>query len=129
MEIANISLLTLIEAFQLPDEMRHYKDYWWLQCPGYLPDCVAVVDKDGFVLDCGIDINEGKVAIRPVLTVSDIGSSELNVGDRIIIQKKSYVYIGNNRLLYNDEPIYHRFDLESDDYEKSEIKQIVDNWL
>jgi len=129
LEIEDISLLTTDEAGKLPEEIREYREWWWLKTAGDDTDRAAYVDSGGFV-DChGDDVCCGTYAVRPAVTIRNLESLNFEIGDPLMIQGEEYVYIGNNRALYNDEVTYDKFDEVSNDYEKSLIKQVVDKWL
>lgn len=125
-DITDISLLTLKEIERLPEKIRRYDDWWWLRSPGGFPGCAAYVYSDGSVDDYGYDVDYDCIAVRPAITVSNI---RFEIGDAIVIQGKKYVAIAPNKILYNDEVVCHRFDKESNEYEKSKIKKIVDGWF
>ena len=127
--VTDISLLTLEEAKALPENIRQYRGWWWLRTPGDERFTVAFVYNGGSVNSYGTDIGYNYNCVRPVLTIADLDFFDLEVGDTLAIQNKRYIYIGDNRVIYNGELVYHRFDEDSNDYEKSEIKKIVDNWL
>ena len=129
LEIEGISLLTVCEVENLPEEIREYKTWWWLKTAGDEPDRAAIVDNFGFISYDGDDVFYDSSTVRPAVTIRNLESLNLEIGDSLMIQGKKYVYIGGSKALYNDEAVYHRFDAESNDYEQSEIKQIVENWL
>ncbi len=128
-DITDISLLTIEEAEALSENIRRYAHWWWLCSPGAYSDDAAYVSRNGYVYDCGDYVGDDDGGVRPALTIADLDSLNLKIGDPLVIQDKEYIYIGNNKVLYNDKPIYHRFNLGPNDYKKSAIKKIVDNWL
>ncbi len=130
LNIEKISLLTIEEAKGLPEKIRWYDDWWWLQSEGGECNHAAIVLDNGSINSYGIYV-DNEFAVRPVLTISNLDCWNLDVGNWVYIQGKVYVYIGDNRVLYDDdeEIVRHRFDKESNNYEQSEIKQIVDRWL
>ncbi len=129
LEIEDISLLTTAEAADLPEEIREYREWWWVKTRGVDIGCAPLVDRDGFIDYLGDDVCCDTYAVRPVVTIRNLESLNLKIGDPLVIKDEKYVYIGNNRALYNDEVNYSKFDEVSDDYEKSLIKQVVDKWL
>jgi len=128
-EVTDISLLTVEEAERLPENIREYEDWWWLRTPGISSHYAAFVHFDGPVSILGAGVTHVNVGVRPALTISNLEDLGVRVGDTIIIQDKKYVVVSDNKVLYNDDAVYHRFDKDSNDYEKSEIKKIVDGWL
>ena len=125
-EITDISLLTVEEAKQLPRSIRRYEDWWWLRSPGECQYHAAYVFRVGTLDVDGYVVSGVSVCVRPAITVSN---AIFEIGETIIIQGKKYVAISPNRVLYNDEVVHHRFDMTTNDYDKSEIKKIVDGWL
>jgi len=128
--IEDISLLTTAEAEELPEEIREYKgEWWWLKTAGGDTDCAVLVDYLGFIDHDGVSVFLDAYAVRPAVTIRNLESLNLKIGDPLMIQSEKYVYIGNSRVLYNDEFTYNKFDAVSNDYEKSDIKKIVDKWF
>ncbi|MBO7732368.1 MAG: hypothetical protein J6S67_07440 [Methanobrevibacter sp.] len=125
-EIANISLLTVKEAKALPENIRRYVAGWWLQSPGYISFLASGVYNFGDVNINAYSVDDDDVCVRPAITISN---ARLKIGDIITIQNKKYVAIASNRVLYDDKVVYHRFDASTNDYDNSEIKKIVDEWL
>ena len=124
--ITDISLLTVEEAQALPEDIGRYGQRWWLRSHGREHYDAAFVFKSGAIYKIGDYIGYPNYAVRPAVTISD---AMFAVGDTVIIQNKKYVAIAPDRLLYNDKFVYHRFDELTNDYEKSEIKKMVDEWL
>ena len=125
-EITDISLLTIEEVEALPENIKQYGDYWWLRSPGYSSCRAAYVYYGGSVDGYGSGVGNSFFAVRPAITISN---PTFEIGDIIEIQNKKYVSITQNKVLYNDKVIYHRFDTSTNDYDKSEIRAIVDGWL
>ena len=125
----SLDLLSIEEAEKLPKSVRLYDKYWWLRSSAY-PSFYAsyVEDYDGSVHlnGFGVDYN---LAVRPVLTVSNLDSSNLKLYGLYKIFKYGWIYIGDNRFLYNSMVITHEFDEKSNNYEKSSIKQFLNIWL
>ena len=127
LEVEEITLLTADEAKKLPKSIREYRAHWWLHSPGTVSECVTYVNIYGDIDNYGIYVDYNFGAVRPVLKIKNIQFH--NIGDIISIKGKRYVVISENQVLYDDEIVYNRFDTNSNDYEKSEIKQIVEKWL
>ena len=128
-EITNITLLTIEEVRALPPDIRCYCGWWWLRSPGCTSACAAVCCAVGTVDYYGYEVNYFNGTVRPALTLSNLDSEPLEIGEEISIAGKNYIAIGKDRVLYNDKLFLHRFDKKSNEYEKSEIKKIVDKWL
>ncbi len=129
LKVEDISLLTLEEVEQLPGSIRFYACSWWLRSAGYTSHHAAWVNHDGSTFGLGEPVNYDFCAVRPTLTISNLESLNLKIGDVLTIKGEEYRYIGGNKALYNDEVVCHRFDEESNNYEQSDIKKIVDKWF
>ncbi len=129
LEIKDVSLLTVREAKKLPEEIRQYREPWWLRTAGNSSDEVAFVHYDGFVNSIGDIVSCDYYAIRPAITIKNLESLNFEIGDTLMIQGKKYLYIGNNKALYNDELVCGKFDDKSSDYKKSKIKLALSKWL
>ena len=124
----SLELLTLEEVNQLPQKVRSYICWWWLKSPGQFDDFALGVGKDGTVYSHGCIVDDTG-AVRPVLTVSNLDSSNLELYDNYQLLDNFWIYIGDNKFLYDGIPVKHIFDKDSNDYESSEIKGYLDNWL
>lgn len=129
LDIIDISLLTVDEAKTLPEEIRVYSEWWWLQTSGNDSNLATCVNSYGSIFGYGDYVYEGSNAVRPALTISNLDSFGLEIGATIEIQGEEYIVITQDKVLYNDKPIRHRFDGSTNNFSDSEIKGIVDNWL
>lgn len=123
-----LDLLSKEEAESLPDNIIEYEDEWWLKSPvkkykNYnLAACVLGNNiYSNFVTQ--------RYAVRPALTISNIESDNLKLYSHHKIFGEDWIYIGDNRFLFNGDVIHHNFDKKSNKYEKSEIKQLLNRWL
>lgn len=128
-EVTNITLLTIEEVCALPPDIRRYRGWWWLRSPGCTSACAVVCCAVGIVDYYGYEVDYFNGTVRPALTLSNLDYEPLEIGEEISIEGKNYIAIGKDRVLYNDNLVLHRFDKKSNEYEKSEIKKIVDKWL
>lgn len=144
-----ITLLTTEEAEKLPKELRQCevpknfngyeldgKCWWWLRSPGYGSGMVMPVDCGGCVRDYGHHADRYH-GVRPVLqnlTLDDIA--------KMAKTKKGYIkYLGTKWIDISEYLGYPsllkkkclkqelRFDKDFNDYGKSEIKRLVEEWL
>ena len=144
-----ITLLTAEEVEKLPKELRQCevpknfigyeldrKCWWWLRSPGYGSSMVMPVDCAGSVRDYGhnADCHHG---VRPALqnlTCDEITQMSKTKDGYIKFLGTKWIdiseYLGYSCLLKKKclkKP--HRFDKDSNDYETSEIKKIIEKWL
>ena len=125
-EITGITLLSIDEAEMLPTRLREYNGWWWLRSRGDHSTCAATVINDGSVIDYGGYIYCDGIAVRPALTVK---SSNLEIGDIICLGGKEWEVINDKYAFCTTNIGFHGFDGNSNDYDKSEIKQFVESWL
>ncbi|MBQ5806307.1 MAG: hypothetical protein IIW24_03550 [Lachnospiraceae bacterium] len=144
-----VDLLTAEEAKKLPEDIRmcdtpkkfggyisnNNKCWWWLRSPGYNSNHAVVVDASGAVSEDGYFVSDVDCAVRPVIRVTDE-----NIDDMKEIEDGYIRYLGTKWIDITDyigtvcllkkkclkRP--HRFDSESNDYEKSEIKEYIEEW-
>lgn len=136
LDITGATLLTIKEAEKLPKRLRKYNElrWWWLRSPGYYYRHVAVVDIDGSIYDYGSYVSCDRIAVRPVLTISNFKSSDLKIGDIFEFGGKQFEIISNDKAfcLTAIGEYAFRNDWEAqdaDDYEKSDVKQFIDKWF
>lgn len=142
-----IDLLTIEEAKKLPEDIlicktpKGFNSYsyidnacwWWLRSPGYNSEFAAVVDASGAVDVDGDFVDNDHNAVRPVIRVTDLNDMEETDDGYIrylgtkwvnITDYTGVVCLLKKKCLKNP----HRFDAESNDYEKSEIKKYLEDW-
>lgn len=127
-EFEGATLLSVEEAKSLLTEQeREYENYWWLRTPGKNDSNYAcLVFYDGYVSQSGNytdDLND----IRPALKIKNIGN--LKVGDIFKIGEYEFKIISPDLAwLYHQDIGTDIFDKETNVYENSHIKKIVDEW-
>lgn len=119
-----------ISLFTIEEYKKYYKkdiplidEWWWLQSPGY-GNKVAFVHMDGSLNAHGCAFYHRYSAVRPILkgffdlnyTKFRFGGFDWTILDEEIAICSSYLKIS-------------RFDKESNNYENSEIKTYLENWL
>lgn len=131
LDIKYATLLSVDEANTVDKRVRRYQSpwqWWWLRSPGDLSG-FAAYNYGGTVHDDGYGVNDGNGVVRPALKISNLRSFNLKPYNQIKINGIKFVVISDDMVLHNDEIMHHRFDEKSNDYEKSEIKQFIDNWF
>lgn len=128
LSVADISIPTLEEVKTLSQKAICYSMDWWTRTP-YKDTHLCTVDYDGMIFeDIGGSITE-RCGVRPVITIDNFNSFNFLIDDKILIDGKEYIVIGNNKIFYCDDSIAKQFDQSTNIYEKSELKQFVDNWF
>ena len=133
-EITGATLLSIEEAEQLPIGLRKYDNWWWLRSPGYDFDLAALVYFDGSVGDGGDLVYRSYNTVRPALQISDINSSNLQIGDIFEFGDVFFKIISDKLALCLTDIGTHCFRKDrqypdANNYEKSDIKKYVDDWF
>lgn len=133
LNILEATLLTNEEARQLPKRLRRYNKYWWLRSPGYTHDFAANVDYEN-VDGTGSFVKMHDIAVRPVLIISNLKSSNLEIGDTFEFGNKMFEIISDDKAfcLTDIGTSAFREDFKADDannYEKSDVKKFIDEWF
>lgn len=124
-ELIGITLLSAEEAQQVSEKTLQVLEWWWLRAAGaYNPYC-SIVDDDGKIYLNGAWIDNDTGGVRPALIFK---SDELKPKDKFTFKDKEFIVITENLALSTEIIGYGRFDLYTNDYEKSEIKQRLERW-
>ena len=129
MQIESITLLSVNEASALPKEILDCGHYYWLRSPGSDSSSAAFVDYGGYVLNFGYYVINYNYGVRPALVIPNLDSLNLRDFEEITMWDTKWIYIGKNMLFAKDIICERRFDENSNVFEKSEIKEYLDNWL
>ena len=132
--IASATLLSIEEAKELSPELRKYERWWWLWSPGDASLGAAGVDYDGSVYDLGYIVYNSRDAVRPALQISNLQSSNLQIGDVFTFGGKPFQIISDNLAfcLSDIGTCAFREDWKvanANDYETSDVKKFVDEWF
>lgn len=99
-----------------------YSNGWcWLRTPYDSSDYVKGVNISG-------SVSNGNVAYRGGIVAAFIEETNEKVGTRKIKYCFPFVYVGNNIWISESFIFWNRFDEESNNYEKSEIRQKILDW-
>ena len=126
---SHADLLTAEEAEKLPQRLSKYKEDWWLQTieDGWFGsgECAKIMDTLGFI-DMNYVANDG--AVRPALRITNLNDYEVGKMFRFggqwfqIIDEHTAFCVGDiGKRRFSDGSSIH--------YEKSEIKQFIDDWF
>lgn len=122
----NIFLLSTEEYEKYKDKIPTINCWWWLKSPGNLSNHIACVRTDGSISNLGNYVDGDDVAVRPALRFS---APSTTIGERKLFFDFPWVVIDKG-LAIAEVPIgFHRFDVESNDYEKSEIRKFLFEWM
>lgn len=139
LEITGATLLSTEEAKQLDKEILKASDnWWWLRSPSiydkYYNQAAYVEGDYGNLIDYGLNVSLGDIGVRPALCISNLSSSNLQIGDKFEFGDRNFTVISDKYALC-DESIGEcafRKDWEAEnanDYEKSDVKKFVDDWF
>lgn len=133
LNILGATLLTIDEVKQLPMRLRKYGLYWWLRSPGYYPNYNAAVGYGSFYNFC-VNADIVNNAVRPVLIIRNLESSNLRIGDTFEFGDKQFEIISHDRAfcLTDIGKCAFRKDKrasDANDYEKSDVKEYINNWF
>ena len=127
-DIKEITLLSKEEADKVDNEILVVNDNWWLRSYGTF-GCVYAIDYTG----CNDSIyhpSSCSVYVRPALRINNIQSYNLKKYEEVECLGKTWIAIGVDDLILMKNPLFpHRFDNENGNFEESEIKQIINDWL
>ena len=128
-DIKGITLLSIKEARKLPQWILADGSRWWLRSPGRDRHDAAGITSYGSILSLGRSIRDTGAYARPAIKIDVRPYLPLMVGETVLILGRLAQYIGNDMVLLCEPIGCHRFDENSNDYEKSEIKEFVEEWL
>lgn len=131
-EIKGITFLTIEEYEDYMNHIPKIEKDWWLRSPGFIGYNTAYVDRDGDVNYNGFIVYIS-TDVRPVLIINR-SSSNLQIEDAFNFGEHTWTVISDEFAICNDtlgERCY-REDWKAkgaNDYEKSDVKKFVDDWL
>lgn len=134
LEITGATLLTVEEARELPEWLKKKLYWWWLRSPGKDSSHVAYVSLNGDIDNYGADVDNYHGGVRPVLTISNLESLGLKIGDRFEFGGRDFEIISDDKAfcLGCITSMAFREDWkapDANDYEKSDVKKCIDVWF
>lgn len=151
-DIIKCTIPSIEDVKGLPTEILKASDWWWLKSPGEYRNRVAYVDNYGYINRYGHDVSNDITAVRPLL-ITNLKYSKLKVGNIYKIFGTDWYYIGDGKFLKIDIIGRHRFNdnpyrgnwlgskiskkvyfylcekAELNNYEKSELKEYLEEWF
>ena len=131
-DIECATLLSAQDAYvYLIDDDKIYSSPWWLRTPGGGRSSASFVTECGNVDEEGYCVESSRLAVRPVLKLK---SSDLEIDDTFEFGGKTFVVISESLAFCTGDIGHHEFRAEwaakdASDYEKSDVKRLVDRWF
>ena len=122
---SHADLLTVEEAEKVPQKLRKHTRWWWLKTDSGSLRAPSVFDA-GDICRNG-DFIENGAAVRPALRITGIG--DYRVGSLFKFGGKWFQIVDDDIAFCLSNIGIERYDINSSNYEKSEIKRFVDNWF
>lgn len=122
-----ITLLSIEEYETLCERIPHLNCWWWLRSPGYDQRRATYV-YGGNDIVYGDYVDNDSYAVRPALK-SDWIFKDIEIGSKINAYGNTWTVISDELALSDYIINFRRFDGESNNYEESEIKQYLEEWL
>ncbi len=127
LNITGITLLDKIEYKKARMNVPKHDKWWWLRTGAFASKYVTNVGSDCSFHDSIVCNHDG--GVRPALIFSP-SSSLLHTGDKVYLWDYIWTVINEDGMMLCDSILdERRFDAESNDYETSEIKKYLENWL
>lgn len=115
------------------DRIPHINILWCLRSPGRNDNYILYVNSTGMIDYYGYNVNIDNYAIRPALRYSNLKSKiiESKVKDAFIFNETRWIIIDKEKEIAIAElPIaFRRFDEKSNNYETSEIRKWLLDWV
>ena len=129
--ITDIRLLTLTESQNLLRSYdRAFTNNWWLYDAGCSDGYVMHVTYEGNINRYGTNIKIDEYSVRPVVQLANIEPVMYRCGDMFEIGTYKFKLITNNLAwLYSQDIGRTYFDKDYTDYNKSYIKEYINDWL
>ena len=123
----NIFLLSIEEYEKYKERIPQINCWWWLRSKGDYSVYVASVNYDGSICYAGDDASGNDHGVRPALKIPY--SEEREIGRRLIIFDFPWITIDKDLAIAEVPIAFRRFDKKSNNYEKSEIRQFLLDWM
>ena len=132
--ITGATLLSAEEVELLPQRLRSYKNWWWLQSPSDYRGRATRVDYRGVVCYCARPVDDDSGTVRPALRIRNLKFSNFKVGDRFEFGNAEFEIVSDDLAFCtgNIGRCAFREDWDVADanvYESSDVKKFVDKWF
>lgn len=124
-EFTGATLLSVPEYLATCKRIPDMNQKWWLRSKSF-DNNVDIVNEEGDIANeyCG----NCDIYIRPALKIADIDKTELNIGDKFVINDTEFIIISDDYAITVYDIGMDRFDYCRNDYDKSEIKEKLKTW-
>ncbi|GEM_PF-3870538 len=126
-DIESVSLLSMDEYKKNRDLIPVVKCWWWINSPGIYKKNAMYIFIDGEIYTEGYKVDSDRAGIRPVFRLKPEAAHGLKLGEKVIIGKYSATVLDNDSCLLDDVVCNHRFDIASNNWEKSELKSFIES--
>lgn len=121
-----ITLLSIEEYESIKEHIPYLNCWWWLRSPGGSQSRAASVDGDGLVNYDGDYVDEGDDCVRPALKYKILNPI---IGMVFSAFGNRWTVCGKGIAISNGAIDFRRFDAKSNEYETSEIKKFLEEWI
>ena len=122
-----LSLMTINEFKKAKAFIPVADSWWWLQNPGSYSNNAAYVFTDGEAYPSGYKVDSDIAYIRPLCCLNEKSAKGVKIGDKVKVGENVATFIGDCKCLFDNCVCRHRFDISSNAYETSEIKQFIES--
>lgn len=130
LQVENVTLLSAEQYKYFKDSIPLIRGAWWLCSPGDFETYSALVDGSGDVDILGSLVDK-ELGVRPALQSSNLKSLNLNIGNELKVNDKTYTIVSDDMVISNDLIGRHPFNYDyrkGNHYNRSDIKQFLDEW-
>ena len=121
------TLLSVEETKKIPTAALAYaENWWWLRTEGCRPYFAAAIENNGSSSYMGKGKSYDIGAVRPALYLE---SDDYQVGNRFSVGNYNFTVVLPRLALLDSHIEMSHFDSNSNKYESSEIRKIVDRWF
>lgn len=133
LKITGATLLSIEEAEILTEKERKYTSQWWLRSHGTFSYYATLVHDDGYISSIGYHVDNNYTCVRPALTINNLKSSNLEIGDIFEIDGYEFKIISKNLAwMYKQDIGCYAFNEDygkGNNYITSNVKKFVDKWF
>lgn len=130
-DIEDVTILSAEEYEMAKDVIPPIHMWWWLRSPGSIQGYAAYVSYGGSLSLSSVHLGGG--CVRPALRIKNLKSSNLLLGERFSLARKTWTVVLDDMAICNDTvgKTCFRENWKADDandYSASDLKKWVDEW-